>query len=127
MDARCSVSLSSEGAFLVAQVLVLTPPGLAGVQIFQPYETLWPIGQIPHLTISPPSEAIAWEFVVTGDRAIPVAASSVAATNSTGQTAPSFGWNGTGWQQAGEGSCGGTGFTWGGRGPYIEFISACTG
>jgi hypothetical protein len=127
MDARCSVSLSSEGAFLVAQVLVLTPPSLAGVQIFQPYETLWAVGQIPLLTISPPSEAIAWEFVVTRDRAIPVAASSVAATNSSGQTAPSFNWNGTGWQQEGEGSCGGTAFASGGSGPDIEFISACTG
>ena len=46
MPAQCSISISSEGRFLVAQELVVTPPGLSGVQIYQPYETLWPIGTL---------------------------------------------------------------------------------
>jgi hypothetical protein len=127
MNAQCSISVSSKGRFLDAQVLVLIPAGLAGVQVFQPYETLWPITHALPLAASPPYEAIAWEFVVTRDGAIPVAASSIAATKDSDQIAPSFYWDGSGWKSEGEGSCGGTGFAWGGTGPDIEFISACTG
>jgi hypothetical protein len=101
MDARCSVSITPEGAFSVAQVLVVTPPGLAGVQIYQPYETLWPNGHTLPLASDPPYEAIAWEFVVTREGATPVAAST---------------------QHA---ACGEEGFAWGGTSPDIEFISAC--
>ena len=125
LSAQCSVSISREGTFLVAQVLVLSPPGLAGVQIFQPYETLWsqfPLG----LTSSPPYEAIAWEFVVTKDKAIPVAAATLAATNSSSQLVPYFTWNGSGWRADGTAPCGGTGFAWGGTGPDLDFISACS-
>lgn len=104
MDARCSISVSSEGAFLVAQALVLIPPGLAGVQIYPPYETLWPIDNpfagMPAST--PPYEAIAWEFVVTRERATPVAASTIAATCDGARS-----------------------FAWGGTRPHIESISAC--
>jgi hypothetical protein len=125
MDARCSVTLSREGRFLDAQVLVLTPPGLAGVQIYQPYETLWPITHILPLASGPPYEAIAWEFVVTREQAIPVAASSIAASNDSDQNAPFFSWTAAGWKQDGEAPCGGTGFAWGGSGPGIEFISVC--
>ena len=126
LDAQCSVSLSSAGRFLVAQVLVLAPPGLTGVQIFQPYETLWqfsPLGAPP--PAPPPYEAIAWEFVVTRERAIPVAASSVAASKPSSGTIPLFDWSGAGWQSRGSGSCGGTGAVWGGAGPEIAFITAC--
>src|SRR5207244_1366722 len=63
MDAQRSISISSEGTFLVAQALVLIPPDLAGVQVYQPYETLWPVGQLTGLQAEPPYEAIAWEFV----------------------------------------------------------------
>jgi hypothetical protein len=125
LSAQCSVSISREGTFLVAQVLVLSPPGLAGVQIFQPYETLWsqfPLGLIS----SPPYEAIAWEFVVTKDKAIPVAAATLAASNSSSQLVPFFTWNGSGWRAEGTAPCGGTGFAWGGRGPDLDFISACS-
>jgi hypothetical protein len=125
LNAQCSLSISREGTFLVAQVLVLSPPGLAGVQIFQPYETLWsqfPLG----LTSSPPYEAIAWEFVVTRDKAIPVAAATLTASNSSSQLVPFFTWNGSGWTAGGTASCGGTGFAWGGRGPDLDFISACS-
>lgn len=127
MDAQCSLTLSRAGRFLDAQVLVLTPPGLAGVQIYQPYETLWPITHILPLASSPPYEAIAWEFVVTRDGATPVAASSIAASNDSDQMAPSFYWDGVSWRSEGESTCGGTGFAWGGSGPDIEFISACSG
>jgi hypothetical protein len=106
MDARCSISISSEGTFLVAQVLVLIPHGLQGVQIYEPYETLWPIDN-PFAGppgSSPPYEAIAWELVVTRDRAIPVAAATMTAT------------------------CNGLrSFAWGGTKPDIEPISACPG
>jgi hypothetical protein len=125
MNAECSLSIGWEGSFLVAQVLVLIPPGLPGVQIFQPYETLWPTGHWVGLASSPPYEAIAWEFVVTRYKAIPVAAATLSATNSSSQMAPFWGWDGSGWRLEGTGSCGGTGFAAGGRGPEIEFISAC--
>lgn len=128
LDAQCSISITPGGPFLIAQVLVVTPPGLTGVQIYQPYETLWrfsPLGA--PAPAAPPYEAIAWEFIVTREKAIPVAASSVAATKqSSSGTIPFFDWSGAGWQSGGSGSCGGTGFGWGGTGPEIEFISACS-
>jgi hypothetical protein len=129
MSAQCSISLTSEGGFLDAHVLVLVPVGLTGVQIFQPYELLWP-GDSPlssvSLTAAPPYEAIAWEFVVTRDKATPVAASTLTASRATGQSAPSFAWNSKGWKSEGAESCGGTGFAYGGTGPDLEFISACS-
>ena len=125
MDARCSISIDPEGSFSVAQVLVVTPPGLTGVQIYQPYETLWPNGHALPIASSPPYEAIAWEFVVTRDGASPVAASTEAASKDSTQTASFWDWNGTQFEQSGRGTCGGTAYSWGGTGPSIEFISAC--
>jgi hypothetical protein len=125
MHAQCSLSLSSEGTFWVAHVLVLIPSGLTGVQIFEPYETLWPIQQLRPLEASPPYEAIAWAFVVTRDRTTPVAASTLTASKDSGQMAPYFDWSTAGGKPAGEASCGGTGFSWGGTEPDIEFISVC--
>jgi len=125
MNAQCSVSLSSEGRFWVAQVLVLVPPSLTGVQIFQPYELFWGGHYPTGLTADPPYEAIAWEFVVTRDKAVPVAASTVTATNSSKQSAPSFEWHPTGFRQDGSGPCGFTGFSFGGVGPWLEFIGGC--
>ncbi len=109
---------------------MLVPAGLPGVQIFQPYELLWPNGSplsAVSLTAAPPYEAIAWEFVVTRDKATPVAASTLTASSATGKSAPSFAWNSKGWQSQGAESCGGTGFAYGGTGPDLEFISACGG
>jgi hypothetical protein len=129
MNAQCSISLTSEGGFLDAQVLVLVPVGLTGVQIFQPYELLWP-GDSPlssvALTAAPPYEAVAWEFVVSRDKATPVAASTLTASTATGKSAPSFAWNRKGWQSQGAEPCGGTGFAYGGTGPELQFISACS-
>ncbi len=127
MDAQCSVSLSWDGDLLQAQVLVLVPPDLSGVEVFQPYETLWPISNFLPLAASPPYEAIAWEFVVTRYRAIPVAASTLDATTSSSGTAPGWAWNGTGFASAGNTSCGFTEFSGGGTGPALDFISACQG
>lgn len=107
---------------------MLVPAGLAGVQIFQPYELLWPNDRpLSTVTASPPYEAIAWEFVVTRDRAIPVAASTLTASSATGKSAPSFAWSKTGWKPQGADSCGSTGFAYGGTGPELVFISACSG
>jgi hypothetical protein len=125
LNAECSLSLSSEGSFLVAQVLVLTPPGLTGVQIFQPYETLWPNGQFVGLASAPPYEAIAWAFVVTREKAVPVAAASLTATNPSSQVVPLFEWNGSGWRQTGTYSCGGGSVSAGGMAPELDFISTC--
>lgn len=125
LNAECSLSLDSEGSFLVAQVLVVTPPGLTGVQVFQPYETLWPNGQFVGLSSSPPYEAIAWAFVVTRDKAVPVAAASLTATNPSGHIVPFYEWSGSGWSQSGSYSCGGGSFSAGGRGPELDFISTC--
>jgi hypothetical protein len=102
MPAQCSISITRQGRFLVAQELVVTPLGLSGVQIYQPYETLWPIGTLVGLAASPPYEAVAWEFVVTQEKAIPVAAATLSA------------------------SCGSTSFAAGGTRPEIESISVCS-
>ena len=125
MNAQCSISLSSEGRFWVAQVLVLIPPSLSGVQIYQPYELLWPVGQLAGFSSSPPYEAIAWAFVVTREKAFPVAAATVVATNPSSQETLFFDWSPTGWRQDGSTSCGGGGFAAGGRGPMLDFIAAC--
>ena len=125
LNAECSLSLNSAGSFLVAQVLVLTPPGLTGVQVFQPYETLWPNGQFVGLASPPPYEAIAWAFVVTREKAVPVAAASLTATNPSGQIVPLFEWNGSGWRQSGTYSCGGGSVSAGGVAPELDFISTC--
>jgi hypothetical protein len=127
LSAQCSVSLESEGRFWMAQVLVLTPPGLPGVVVQQPYELLAP----PYYPFSappatpPPWEAIAWQFVVTRDGARSVAAAMADGSNgSPTQMEPSWTWNGTAWQAMGSRSCGGQAFAWGTY-PTIEFVSAC--
>jgi hypothetical protein len=103
MSAQCSVSIEPEGTFSVAQVLVLIPPGLTGVTVLQPYELFAPpyVPFGPPPPFAPPYEAIAWEFVVTADGALPVAAATT------------------------EASCGATAFAWGTY-PSVEFISACS-
>jgi hypothetical protein len=125
MSGQCSIAITSEGSFSVAQVLVATPPGLAGVQIYQPYETLWPNGRTVPLERDPPFEAIAWEFVVTRDGATPVAASAEAASKDSTQMAPFWDWGGSSFTRDGMGTCGGEMFSWGGTGPSFELISIC--
>jgi hypothetical protein len=127
MSAQCSLSMTSEGTFWVAQILVITPPGLQGVAIREPYELFEPPYGFGGSSPFPPApfEAIAWQFVVTADGPVPVAAAGVLAmTGSATQSAPSFGWNGTTWQEGGL-PCGGEGSWEGGTYPGIAFISAC--
>jgi hypothetical protein len=128
MAAQCSVFISNEGGFWVAQVVVVTPPGAQGLRIWQPYETLWQPGVSPP-TLSPPFEEIAWEFVVTRDGATPVAAATAYATGSFHQMAPLWYWSRGGWQYAGTGECGGSSFIpsvdLGTTGPILKFIAAC--
>jgi len=125
MAARCSVSVSPEGSFWVAQVLVLIPPGLQGVTVRQPYELFDP--QSGFLSGPPPYEAIAWEDVVTSEGAFTVASTLADATNTspTSQMAPSYTWNGTAWELTETALCG---FHGGAFGPYptVEFISVCS-
>jgi hypothetical protein len=105
---------------------VVTPPGLTGVQIYQPYETLWPNGRAVPIAAEPPYEAIAWEFVVTRDGAIPVAASTEAASKEDStRTVTFWGWDGAAFTRDGMGSCGGESYSWGGTGPSFELVSAC--
>jgi hypothetical protein len=129
MSAQCSVFISSRGAFWVAQVVILSPPGVLGLPIVQPYETLWQPG-LPPPTLSPPFEEIAWEFVVTREGASPIAAATAYAINPSHQMAPLWYWSGTGWQLAGTGPCGGSDFVpsaaLGTIGPYIAFIGGCS-
>lgn len=125
MSAQCSVSVSSEGSFWTAQVLVLIPSSLQGVIVQQPYEFFDP--QSGFLASPPPYEAIAWEDVVTTDGAVTVAATLADAANTspTGQMAPSYTWNGTAWVLTETALCGFHGGAWGPE-PTVEFISVCS-
>jgi hypothetical protein len=122
MSATCSVSIQNEGQFLVAQTLIASPPDLAlgDLHVNQPYEQL-------SLRHPSPYEAVAWEFVVTKDGATPVAAAEAEATKPADHMAPDWTWTSSGVQRLGSGSsrCGGSGGSWGGTGPTVEFISAC--
>lgn len=125
MSAQCSVSLSSEGSFWDAQVLVRIPPGLQGVTVVQPYEFFGP--PFAFESSPPPFEAIAWEDVVTSGGAVSVAATLADAVNPspTNQMAPSYTWNGTAWVLTETALCGFHGGAWGPE-PTVEFISVCS-
>ena len=74
-----------------------------------------------------PYEAVAWQFVVTKDGATPVAAAEQDATKPADRMAPDWSWTRSGVRDLGSGSsrCGGSGGSWGGADPTVEFISAC--
>lgn len=115
MDASCSVSIHSEGRFVVAQALVLIPADMQGVLIRQPYDNL-SIPERPR-----PYEAIAWEFVVTKDGATTVAGSMRDATKIGNGMAPGWIWTGSGWSGPDRSRCGFETFS----GPAVDFINAC--
>jgi hypothetical protein len=122
MPARCSVSMTSEGTFWVAQILVVTPPDLAGVRVGLPYETLWEPYGSPGLSGTAPYEAIAWQLVVTRNGPTSVAAATVFATYDSTQSYPFWIGDGTAWQ--GETApCGGGGLS--GGDPQVNFIYDC--
>jgi hypothetical protein len=120
MSARCSVSLQPEGQFVVAQVLVTSPSGLAEAHVSQPYEEL----SVPHAASY---EAVAWGFVVTKDGATSVAATEADATKAADHMAPDWGWTSSGPADRPGGSrCGGRGSSGGSwAGPTVEFVSVC--
>jgi hypothetical protein len=121
LQARCSVTLRRERGFYVAQVLVVTPPTLQGVQIEEPYEVLSGItGQNGN------TEAIAWQFVVTRDGATSVNAADQETTAPADRMAPDWAWNGSKWAGPGGSRCGGGGGGGGGlNGPNVTFVSVC--
>jgi hypothetical protein len=116
MAAKCSVTLHSEGTFLVAQVLVLTPPNLQGVRVRQPYQML----SLPKLTRS--YEAIAWEFVVTKKGASTVAGMTRDATKVGDRMAPGWYWLGSRWSGPDSSRCGYVGLS---GVPSVDFINVC--
>lgn len=121
LRARCSISLHREPGFFRAQVLVVSPPGLHGVRVGQPYE---------RLTYPKPGQnatAVGWLFVVTREGAISVDSTSVESTMSANRMAPDWQWTSSGFQPNPGGShCGGWGGAGGGYvGPLVEFVSAC--
>jgi hypothetical protein len=122
MSATCSVSIQNEGAFLVAQTLIASPADvpLGDLSLNQPYEQL----SLDHVS---PFEAVAWQFVVTKDGATAVAAAEADATKPADHMAPDWTWTSSGVGHLGSGSsrCGGSGGSWGGTGPTVEFISVC--
>lgn len=125
MSARCSISISSEGSFSDAQVLVLIPPGLQGVSIVQPYEFFGP--PFAFESTPPPFEAIAWEDVVTseGARSVVSSLADAVGTSPTGKMAPSYTFTGKKWVLTETALCGFHGGAWGPE-PTVEFISVCS-
>lgn len=128
LQARCSVGIQRERGFLVAQVLVVTPPRRQ-VRIRQPYEELLLPGErmpydMPLRT--PPFEAIAWEFVVTRLGASSVAFQTIDADNFSHRRIPTWTWTGSRWK-AGTDSCGYKSFYGGAvaANAFFEFISGC--
>jgi len=120
MPARCSVSLRREGRFLVAQALIVSPPGSGYAHVGRVYEDL----SVHHTS---PYEAVSWEFVVTKAGATPVAAAEADATKPANSMAPDWSWTSSGVQRLDSGTsrCGGSGGSWGGASPTVEFISVC--
>jgi len=100
--------------------LVLIPPDLEGVRVEKPYE------QVTLPDHGGTAEAIAWEFVVTADGAVPVASGMEDTTRPANVMAPDWDWAGTHWEGPGGSRCGGNVIT-GGGGPdaTIEFVSVC--
>lgn len=121
MQARCSVDLRRQSGFYDAQVLVLTPPDLPGVHVQRPYETLSGTSVRNENT-----QALAWEFVVTGQGATSVDSASYETTRPRDAMTPDWLWGSSGPTKAGDVRCGGSGVTSGnGNGPAVWFVSAC--
>jgi hypothetical protein len=118
MPATCSVNITREGSFSVADALIVSPPGVGYAHVSQPYEDL----SIDHPS---PFEVIAWEFVLTRNGATSVAAAEADATRPANRMAPDWRWTGSDWLGPGGGRCGGSGGSGGGSGPDVVFVSVC--
>jgi hypothetical protein len=121
LRARCSITLTREGDFYAAQVLVVTPPDLRGVHVQPPYEALSGV-YAPKRN----AEAVAWQFVVTRRGATSVYSAEQDATVSANRMAPDWAWTGSKWEGPGGSRCGGSGAGFGGvDGPDVSFVSVC--
>jgi hypothetical protein len=119
MRARCSVSLTREDGFDVAQELIVTPPGMK-VRLEEPYEGLKSGRQRGN------TEAVAWQFVVTRKRALSVYSAEIETMRSAKHSAQDWVWTRKGPSLGGSGICSGSGEGWGGvSGPDISWVSAC--
>jgi hypothetical protein len=136
LHARCSVTLRHERGFDIAQVLVVTPPGLRGTRVTQHPGEAVSIPSGPAITrgqywlgYARNAEAIAWEFVVTRRGARSFDSATVLHTRPGGGALPAGIWSSAGWQPVGAGgqvTCGvGTGSTNGQTGPRVTFITVC--
>jgi hypothetical protein len=119
LHARCSIAIHPERGFDVADVLIVTPSSLRDARVVQSYASVV-VRRHPGTY-----EAIAWEFVVTGGRAISVASSMQDASRTGRGMAPDWTWTGSQWQGPGGSRCGGSGSAYGPGGPDVEFISVC--
>lgn len=123
LQARCSIDLRREGTFNVAQVLVVTPPDLHGVQVDQTYEAL-----TGTTAGNRNAQALAWEFVVTRAGATSVSSANYETTRRGGRMAHGWFWNsaGPGPKSGDDFQCGGSGGSTGNaNGPEVSFISDC--
>jgi len=120
LQARCSVDLRRRHGFYLAQVLVVTPPNLAGVRVQPPYEAL----TAPYRRNSN-QQVLAWEFVVTRRGATSIASAEQETTRVGGGMARDWVWTSSGPKPGGAGQCGGSGGGFGPDGPLVTFISVC--
>jgi hypothetical protein len=119
MPVSCTVTLRREGAFYLAQVLIVAPPKLPGVHVDETYEVL------TGPDIQRNNEQIAWRFIVTHDGAMSID-SAQGGYYESGGTAPTWTWTGSRWKGPARERCGGSGGEQDSGGPqYLDFVSAC--
>jgi hypothetical protein len=119
LNAACSVHFREEGSFWRAQALVLSPPGIRYVSARQRF------AELSHEQ-GRNAEEIVWEFVVTRNGAVSVDASELDASKPADRMADFWQWNGSRWERAGDGRCGGFGTNGGAAaGPTVDFITVC--
>jgi hypothetical protein len=119
MQAQCSIKLEDQGAFLVAQLRVITPTELQGLRISEPYERITMPNQGGN------SEVVVWGFVVTERGATPVYATTESQTKRANGVVTSWQWDGSSWVTGGSSRCGGSELSGGGWQGYVSFVSAC--
>jgi hypothetical protein len=119
MQVRCSVRVTPHRGFDVAQELIVTP-GRLKARLRAAYgELTWPRAH-------PNWGAIAWQFVVTRDRAVPVVASSLYGEKSVKhRQAPEWVWTRSGPSGGIREPCGGDYSISGGLAPDVVWVSAC--
>jgi hypothetical protein len=124
LPASCLILLRHERGFDAAQVVILSPPDLKGVHVRKQYEDFK--GRLKWGTNA---EAIAWQFMVTGDGAKSMDSTTIASTKTVRhRQVPEGRWTASGWAgHVGRYSCGGEDFDpSGAEGPLIAVVSNCT-